>query len=285
MFRIAIAAILGVSSLAPAAPGPKKVVLIAGPKSHGPVGNGIHDYGWSAKLIQAMLESSNVKEQIRTEVHLDGWPGDPKAFDDAATVMILSDGRDGDQYSEALHLASLERVRFVGELMKRGCGLVTFHFSTFTPQQFAAEVLDWCGGYFQWEQNGRRDWYSAITTLEGEVQFPSPEHPVARGLKPFRLRDEFYYNLRFPDDPKAFVPIAAVPELKGRHPNGNVVAWARQRADGGRGFGTTCGHFYDNWKNESFRKLVLNGIVWTAGIDVPTEGVRAPFFTHEELKK
>ncbi|MFG0240079.1 MAG: hypothetical protein ACF8CY_03335, partial [Gimesia chilikensis] len=27
----------------------KKVVLIAGPKSHGPVGNGIHDYPWSVK--------------------------------------------------------------------------------------------------------------------------------------------------------------------------------------------------------------------------------------------
>lgn len=285
MFRLVCAAVLGTASLLFAGPGPKKIVLIAGPKSHGPVGNGIHDYGWSARLLQAMLRASNVRDQVRAEVHLDGWPRDSKALDDAATIMILSDGRDGDQFAEALHLESPERVRFVGELMQRGCGLVTFHFATFTPQQYAEEILDWCGGYFQWEQNGRRDWYSAITTLEGEVQLPSPDHPVSRGLKPFRLKDEFYYNLRFPDDPKAIVPIAAVPELKGREPNGNVVAWARQRPKGGRGFGTTCGHFYDNWKNESFRKLILNGLVWTAGLDVPAEGVEAPYFTHDELGK
>jgi hypothetical protein len=45
--------------------------------------------------------------------------------------------------------------------MKRGCGLVTFHFSTFAPEKYGDKVLDWNGGYFQWETNGRRKWTSA----------------------------------------------------------------------------------------------------------------------------
>ncbi len=285
MYRFFLALTLGFTPIIEAAAGPKKIVLVAGPKSHGPIGNGIHDYGWSVKLLKAMLEASNVNDQVLVEVHFDGWPQSSHSLDTADTLMIVSDGRDGDLFAEALHLASPERVREVNQHMKRGCGLVLFHFATFAPQQYAAEVLDWCGGYFQWEQNGKRDWYSAITMLEAEVQIPSPDHPVARGLKPFRLKDEFYYNLRFAEPPGTVVPLATVPALKGRDPDGNVVAWARQRGDGGRGFGTTCGHFYDNWNNESFRKLILNGIVWSAGVDVPPTGVTAPFFSRDELDR
>jgi len=36
---------------------PKKIVLIAGKKSHGPEGNGIHDYPWSVKLLKVMLDN------------------------------------------------------------------------------------------------------------------------------------------------------------------------------------------------------------------------------------
>ena len=280
MFRLAFALVLTGVSLGTAAP--KKIVLIAGPKSHGPVGNGIHDYSWSAKLLKAMLEHSSIKSQVRVEIAFDGWPRQSDALDDADTIMILSDGRDGDLFSEAPHLASPERVRKVARQMKRGCGLITFHFATFTPERYSRDILDWCGGYFQWEQNGKRDWYSAITTLESEVQLPAPNHPIARGLASFRLRDEFYYNLRFAAD-GSVVPIARVPALKGRAPDGDVVAWAKERPDGGRGFGTTCGHFYDNWKNPSFRKLILNAIAWTAHVEVPANGVEAPFFSHDEL--
>src|SRR5262249_41828366 len=143
-------------------------------------------------------------------------------------------------------LASDERVRFLGAQMKRGCGFLTFHFSTFAPQKYANEIMDWCGGYFQWEQNGKRQWYSAITTAEAEVKPATPEHPVSRGLKPFTMREEFYYNLRFAATDERVKPIWTVPSLPGRAREGGVVAWAGERAGGGRGFGPTWGHFYDN---------------------------------------
>jgi type 1 glutamine amidotransferase len=265
--------------------GRKKVVLIAGKKSHGPEGNGIHDYPWSVKLLKVMLDSSNIRDRVRVEYHLGGWPRDPGTLEDADTVMIISDGRDGHLYEEAPHLASPERVRDFDRLMKRGCGLLTFHFSTFTPDRYAGEIWRWSGGYFDWEEDGQRKWYSAITTRQAEVKPASPSHPVLRGVRPFTMREEFYYNIRFKPGDRALVPIWMVPALKGRKPDGDVVAWARQRSGGGRGFGTTCGHFYDNWKHDDFRKMILNAIAWTAQVEVPPGGVEAKFFTHAEITK
>jgi hypothetical protein len=54
-----------------------------------------------------------------------------------------------------------------------------------------------------------------------------------------------------------------------------VLAWARERPDGGRGFGCTGAHFHRNWADDDFRRLMLNALVWTAGLDVPPEGVQS----------
>jgi type 1 glutamine amidotransferase/cytochrome c2 len=261
----------------------KKIVLIAGKKSHGPEGNGIHDYPWSAKLLKVMLDNSNVRDQLRVEYHRDGWPADESTLLDADTIVIISDGRDGDLYEEAPHLASDERVAFVKKLVERGCGLVTFHFSTFTPDKYATEIFDWTGGYFDWEQDGKKQWYSAIQHLEADVELASGSHPVARGVKPFRFKEEFYFNIRFHPQPGAVQPLLRVPALPGREPDGSIVAWARQRPNGGRGFGTTCGHFYENWTQPEVRRMMLNAVVWTAGIDPPPQGIEARFYSHQEI--
>jgi type 1 glutamine amidotransferase len=286
-FAVAITCLLWTVSFADAGEAdnvpakPKKIVLIAGKKSHGPIGNGSHDYPWSVRLLKVMLEHSNVKDSVRVEFHMNEWPEDA-ALDDADTIMLISDGRDGAQYLDApleseAHVASIERQ------VKRGCGFVTFHFSTFVSAKFAPQMLAWTGGYFQWEQEGVRKWYSAITTLKADLSIGTPGHPIARGVKPFNMNDEFYYNIRFAPEDKALKPLLIVPALPGREPDGRIVAWAREREDGGRGFGTTCGHYYDNWKNDDFRKLILNAIVWSAHVEVPPDGVEAKFYSHEEI--
>lgn len=257
----------------------RKIVLIAGPKSHGPVGNGIHDYPWSVKLLKVMLDNSNVAGQVKVEYHLDGWPKEAATLDDADTIMIVSDGRDGDKYEEMPPLQSSERVAQVQKQIDRGCGFLTFHFSTFAPDQYAAQVLDWTGGYFDWEENGERKWYSAINTQDAKVELPHPDHPVCRGVAPFQMKEEFYFNIRFGQ----VTPLLTVPSLPGREGDGKFVAWTRERPNGGRGFGTTCGHFYDNWRNDAFRKLILNAICWTARVDVPEGGVSGKFCTHAEI--
>ena len=157
-------------SLAADADPAKKIVLIAGKKSHGPVGNGIHDYPWSVKLLKVMLDNSNVAEHVRVEYHLDGWVEDESTLDDADAIMVISDGRDGDAYEEAPQFASEEHRTAIAKQIARGSGFLTFHFSTFAPDQYADDILSWSGGYFDWETDGKKQWYSAIKTLDAEVQ-------------------------------------------------------------------------------------------------------------------
>ena len=94
-------------------------------------------------------------------------------------------------------------------------------------------------------------------------------HPITAGMSPFEAKDEFYYNLRFREKDPRLVPVLTVP-MKGE--GEQTVAWAVEREDGGRGFGFTGGHFYDNWATDSYRKMALNAILWTAHVDVPEGG-------------
>lgn len=254
-------------------PQAKKIVILAGAKSH-PAG--FHEYIKSARLVKAMLEK-NGRGKFAVEIFYD-WPDDETALDYADAIVCISDGRDGHLFRDASFLVP-ERVPVIARQMKRGCGLVTFHFSTFAPDIYGDQVLQWSGGYFDWQdEKGQRNWYSAILNSDTEVIPATPSHPVCRGVKPFKINEEFYYNIRFPDNRAGWSPVLTVPALNSDKPDGNVVAWAIERKDGSRGFGTTMGHHFANWENDDFRKLVLNGIVWAAGSEVPAGGVNAPFY-------
>ena len=76
----------------------------------------------------------------------------------------------------------------------------------------------------------------------------------------------------------AFVRKAVLEEKRPQH-----MAWARERPDGGRGFGFTGGHNHWNWGHNQFRKLMLNAIAWSAHVDVPKEGVPSRSLKVEDL--
>src|SRR5437879_13644510 len=62
------------------------------------------------------------------------------------------------------------------------------------------------------------------------------------------------------------------PEAK-KHPGREeILAWAFHRPNGGRSFGFTGAHFHKNWGDENFRRTVVNAILWTAKLDVPSQG-------------
>ena len=134
------------------------------------------------------------------------------------------------------------------------------------------QITEWVGGYFDYEKGtAANKWFSAIKTWEGPVTLGSPQHPISRGVKPFSVKEEFYFNLRFRENDDRVKPIIVT-----RPPGDSkdyVVGYAVERQDGGRGFGFTGGHFYENWWIEDFRRTMLNAIVWTAGVDVPEGGV------------
>ena len=257
----------------------KKIVFIAGPKSHGP---GAHEYIKSVRLMKTMLDNSNAVG-IETEIHFNGWPDNQEDLEDADLILFVSDGRDGHLFSDVPFMTE-ERMKVMQRQMDRGCGFSLIHFSTFSTDEIGKKVLDWAGGYFDWQDDqGERNWYSSIKTIESNLTFPNGEHPILSGIKPFKMKEEYYYNIRFQDHDSRLQLIAEVPELEGREGNGNAVAWAVERTDGGRGFSTTMGHFYSNWQNGNFRKMILNGIVWAAGAAIPEGGVDSRFFEDVEV--
>jgi type 1 glutamine amidotransferase len=247
---------------------PRKVVFIAGTKSHGP---GEHEYEKSLKLLRDCLENSTNAGVFETELHLDGWPEEDATLENAHSIVLYSDG--SDRKEEAHPLLRQDRLQKIAAQMKRGAGLVAIHYTVFVPQARAGEqFLDWLGGYFDYETGtAANKWYSRIETREYDVR-PASTHPITRGLTPFKMKEEFYFNIRFRDPDPRWSPVLTFGEDK--DPT-KVVGWAVERKDGGRGFATTGGHFYKNWWNEDMRRMLLNAIVWTAKAPVPAGGVQS----------
>ena len=78
--------------------------------------------------------------------------------------------------------------------------------------------------------------------------------------------------------------VIATANLPPENPQPEPVAWATERADGGRGAAVVMPHFYRNWKQDDLRTLILNCIVWTAKQDVPKDGARAELPDLETFK-
>jgi type 1 glutamine amidotransferase len=259
----------------------KKVVLVAGAKSHG---HGAHEHNAGCRLLADAL-NKNVPG-VHASVYRSGWPKDPSAFANADAIVMYCDGGDGHMVNQ--HLESVDR------LMKKGVGLACIHYGVEVPKGKSGDrFLDWIGGYFETHWSVNPHWTADFKQL--------PEHPITRGVRPFAINDEWYYHMRFRDGMENVTPIlTAVPPAStlnrkdGPH-SGNKhvrakqgqpqhVAWATERADGGRGFGFTGGHVHWNWGHDDFRKLVLNAVVWVAGADVPYGGVKSVPLSVEDLE-
>jgi type 1 glutamine amidotransferase len=249
---------------------PTKILLIAGKKSHGP---GEHEYEKGMRLLVECLNTSPNVKNVRAEVVTDGWPADPKAFDGVGTVVLFCDGADRDE--KAHPLLHGDRLDQLGALMKRGVGFVAIHYTVFVPtERGGKQFQEWLGGYFDYDSSGnaREKWYSKLGHATTTSTLLAKNHPISRGVEPFTTKTEYYWRMHFKDDDKRLTPLLTFDPKSGLE---TTVGWAVERADGGRGFGFTEGHFHSNWQIESFRKFVLNGIVWTAKVEVPEGGVKS----------
>ena len=50
------------------------------------------------------------------------------------------------------------------------------------------------------------------------------------------------------------------------------ISWVYEREGSGRSFGFVGGHFHDNFQLAPFPQIIVNGILWTADVDIPQEG-------------
>lgn len=263
----------------------KEIVFIAGPPSHGP---GEHEHRAGCILLKSCLDQV---PGITSVVYSNGWPKDPTtAFANAATVVMYSDGGGGHP------LLRNHRLQTMQELVNKGVGLVCIHYAVEPTKEVGEkEFLQWLGGCFELNWSVNPTWTADFQTL--------PDHPVTRGVSPFKIFDEWYFHMRFREGTSGITPVLNAvappatmnrgdgphegnPAVRAAVRNGEVqhMAWAFERPDGGRGFGFTGGHYHKNWGNDNVRKLILNAILWTAKIEVPPDGVSS-HVTAEDLKK
>jgi len=257
------------------ADGRKKIVMVAGTPSHGP---GDHEFNAGVKLLKKRLDA--VPTVVAADYY-NGWPADPTAFDNADTILLYMDGGSGHPVIQRNRLAEID------QLMKAGVGLCCAHYAVEVPKEKGGpDLTQWIGGYYETGYSINPHWDAKFADL--------PAHPVTKGVQPFTIKDEWYYNIRFPEGKSGVTPllVATPPDETRRtadskaHPGRQeIVAWAIERPNGGRGFGFTGGHNHVNWGNEDFRKLVLNALLWTAKADVPASGVPSETVSAEELKQ
>lgn len=260
----------------------KKIVLVAGTPSHAP---GDHEHNAGCLLLKKCLDKM---PGLDVTVHLNGWPKDPNAFDGADAILLFMDGGGGH------HAIKEDRLQRIGALMKKGVGLGCLHYAVEVPKDKGGpEFQEWIGGYYETAFSTNPHWDAGIQTL--------PTHPITRGVKPFQIRDEWYFNMRFRPEMKGVTPILIAkpsdetrqgksssprgpyPHIVAANGRDEILMWAVERSDGGRGFGFTGAHFHKNWGNDNFRKIVLNAILWSAKVEVPADGVQSAV-TEEELK-
>jgi type 1 glutamine amidotransferase len=273
---VLVVAVLG-TAINARAENKKKIVLVAGTPSHGP---GAHEFNAGVQLLKKCLDKIPGIEAV---AYLNGWPKETNAFEGAAAIVLYMDGGANHPAIQGNHLAQLQ------DALKGGAGLACIHYAVEVPaDKGGSDFLSWIGGYFE-------TFWSVNPTWEADFK-QLPEHPTTRGVKPFKIRDEWYYHMRFQPDHVTPILSAVPPEETRNHPDdahgGNQyvrarkgmsedVAWAYERPDGGRGFGFTGAHFHKNWGNDDFRKLVLNAIVWIAKVEVPPDGVPSTVTTKE----
>ena len=272
--------------------GPLKLVLIAGSPSHPP---GMHEFRAGTLILERRLAQL---PGLVVERHDNGWVADEATLDTADALVIYSDG------ARKHPLKDKGRLELVGRLVAGGMGLGCMHYGVeVVPEDAGEEFRQWLGGHYEHEWSCNPIWTPTFEEF--------PDHPVANGVRPFAVEDEWYFNMRFREgfdatgpreiDGARFTPIlvakpsdevrdgpyvypkgpyAHIQAAKGRD---EAMLWTLERPDGGRGFGFTGGHFHRNWQNDEFRKVVVNAIAWLAGFRVPSLGIGTSTVSDAEI--
>ena len=235
---------------------PKKLLLLAqGPDGHP---EGTHEYVAGQQILQKCL--AGVKGLETSILRADGpWPDGPQHLAKAdGVVLFVSEG------AKWLNADPARRASFA-ELAKRGGGLSVLHWGMGTKD---ADHIEPFVSLFGACHGGPDRKYKF---LETQVKVAAPDHPAAKGLKDFTIKEEFYYQLKQLPDATGFVPLLTA-TIDGADP---MVSWAWERGDGGRSFGYSGCHYHENWSRPEYRRFLSQAVLWTVDITPPADNFPA----------
>ena len=257
----------------------KKVLLLAGQKSHR---SGEHEFNAGCLLLAKALNEQSGLDVEATVIQ--DWPSDESVFDGVDAVII---------YSDATKVVGKGWEK-TDQLVKSGVGIMFMHYAVHpSPEMGEKYFRPWIGAAMETGYSVNPHWVAELRAM--------PDHAISNGVPDtVEAYDEFYYNMRFQKDRgKVLDLITALPtkqrikriiNLWNDHGYNAVeneqvqsLMWGIEREDGGRGVGFVGGHYHRNWANDGFRQIVLNAIVWVAGMEVPADGVKSTPLTEDEL--
>jgi len=249
-----------------------KIVLIAGEPSNKP---GQHEYFAGCALMLDWLQTvSGVVPVMVAE----GWTKNESVFDGARCVLLYMDGGDKHSFRDPVRWSKLK------SLAKAGVGFVILHQGIDCTVARADDFRAMFGAAFLSDIGCRGHW---------DVEFTSiPTHPILSGVNPFSLKkDGWLYNLHFADQGVTHLLQSNMPDgsrktddAQAHRGRAETVAWSYERPGGGRSFGFTGCDLHANWAEANQRRLLLNGILWSAKLNVPKGGCVSSI-TPEQLAK
>jgi type 1 glutamine amidotransferase len=222
---------------------PLRVFIRAGEKTHGPAGNGLHDYPAFLSDWKKILSDRGAQ--------VDGALRFPTAAELSRTDVLIIFKGDGGTCSLA-ERAALEPY------LKRGGGLVVLHdgMCSDDPAYFSSIA----GGA---KKHGERNYSPGPL----KIHFVDNAHPITKGLPDYEIDDEAFFLLT-----KA--PQMHVLATSPLPVNGEVApqVWTYEKTlPGGepyRSFVSMQGHHYKTFSVPTHRTMILRGIAWAGKRDV-----------------
>ena len=209
---------------------PLNIVLVDGPKDHGP---GEHDYpAWKQAWQELLAAADNVTISTATE-----FPSDEQ-LTQADVLLFFQKGS----------FAAQRRAK-LDAFLARGGGAVYIHWAVNGDDdvhEFARRI-----GYASW--GGRIGFRHGPLTLD----IHNTDHPIVRNFEKIQLYDESYWKLT--GDPGDVTLLATSVE----EGNATPQIWTRDFGKG-RVFVSIPGHYSWTFDDPLFRILLLRGIAWTA---------------------
>jgi type 1 glutamine amidotransferase len=222
---------------------PLRIFIRAGEKTHGPAGNGLHDYptfltDWTKLLTE---RGATVQGALRF----------PTADELAKTdVLIIFKGDGG--------TCSPEERAVLEPYVKRGGGLVVLHDGMCSDDAVWFSKIAGAA-----KQHGERNFSAGLL----KMHFTDTAHPITKGLPDYEIDDEAFFLLRTAPGMKV---LASAPlPMNGE---GAPQVWVYETTvEGGkpyRSFVSMQGHHYKTFSVPVHQRLILRGIAWAGKRDV-----------------
>jgi type 1 glutamine amidotransferase len=210
-----------------------------------------HDIRTLPPILEKVLDQVGGFQVTRLEPPKDKPPDDP------AHMAKLADIKRADYdvlvfYTSGYKLSELQE-RALEKFVEDGGGIVGIHGASFSFGNSKA-WMRLLGAKFTGHIPG---------THPLNIVIADPKHPITAGIEPFTIIDEEYKHDFADVDRHVLGRFRERPPKSDQKANMDIV-WTREVGKG-RVFYCSLGHGKDAWENPSWQKLIVQGILWSAG--------------------